>query len=393
MVEDVTRNAPFGLYQASESNVPHTWIPTAVFTRACFAGMTKGECRDSSLPGTGVSPDIFFLSPKSGRHRGLETSHPVMKWTNRVTLILGSKYPIMLGAMQGIGRSAIAVPVSEAGGFGIITAHCFHKPEQLREDIRKARAITNKPFGVNFSIGFVSDIDAMLDVALDEGVKVIETSVFRADEYGRRIKAAGAKWIHKVASVEHAVSAERHGADAVIIVGLDGIGFKHTSQLPTLASIAWAARQIRIPIIAAGGIGDARTFAGALAAGAEGVCMGTAFLATKECPISDKYKQSLVNAKPTDPLFRNQALNPPNTEALMEVMKERDALPLDQWLKRLEKVMLQQSPDGKMQGKEMAGGSLAVGLIDKIVTVRELIDSMVAGAEQILTSDIPRQLK
>lgn len=316
-----------------------------------------------------------------------------MRWNNRVTRILGSQYPIMLGAMQGIGRSSIAAPVSEAGAFGIITAHCFRKPDQLREDIRRAKSMTDKPFGVNFSIGFVPDIDAMLDVALDEGINVIETSAFRAGEYGSRAKAAGARWIHKVACVEHAVAAERQGADAVIIVGLDGIGFKHTSQLPTLTSIAWAARQMKIPIIAAGGIGDARTFAGALATGAEGVCMGTAFLATEECPISDKYKRSLVNAKPTDPLFRNQALTPPNTEALAEVMKERDALPIDQWLKRLEKVMLLQSPDGKMRSNEMAGGSLTVGLIDKIVTVRELISGMVAGAEQILTRDLPRQLK
>ena len=316
-----------------------------------------------------------------------------MRWNNRVTQILGSRYPIMLGAMQGIGRSTIAAPVSEAGGFGVITAHCFRKPEQLREDIRRARTMTDKPFGVNFSIGFVADMDAMLDVALDEGVEVIETSVFRAGEYGRRAKAAGARWVHKVASVEHAIAAERQGADAVIIVGLEGMGFKHTSQIPTLTGIAWAVKQMQVPVIAAGGIGDARTFAGALAAGAEGVCMGTAFLATQECPISDKYKQSLINAKPTDPLFRNQALNPPNSEALTEVMKERNTLPLDQWLKRLEKVMLQQSPDGPMKGKEMAGGSLAVAFIDRIVPVKELIDGMVGGAEQILTSDLPRQLK
>lgn len=251
--------------------------------------------------------------------------------------------------------------------------------------------MTGKPFGVNFSIGFVADIDAMLDAALDEGIKVIETSVFPAGKYGMRAKAAGAKWIHKVASVEHAVAAERQGADAVIIVGLEGLGFKHVSQLPTLVSIAWAVRLIKVPVIAAGGIGDARTFAGCLAAGAEGVCVGTAFLATQECPITDSYKQALVNASPIDPVFRSQALNPPNTEALTAVMKERDTMPLDQWVKRLEKVMLHQSADGPMKGKEMAAGSLAVGFIDQVVTVKELIDGMVTGAHQILSVDLPRQ--
>lgn len=294
--------------------------------------------------------------------------------------------------MQGIGRSAIAAPVSEAGGLGIITAHCFRGPEELREDIRRARSMTDKPLGVNFSIGFVPQIDAMLDAALSEGIKVIETSVFRAGEYGARAKAAGARWIHKVASVEHAIAAEREGADAVVIVGLEGIGFKHTSQLPTMVSIAWAVRQVKVPVIAAGGIGDARTFASCLAAGAEGVCVGTAFMATEECPISEARKRSLVEAAPTDPVIRAQALSPPNAEQLAQVMAEKDRLPLDEWLKRLEKVMLLQSPDEAMKVREKAAGSLAVAFVDQVVTVKSLIDSMVNGAYRILT-DLPRQFE
>lgn len=316
----------------------------------------------------------------------------IMRWNNRVTRLLGCQYPIVLGAMQGIGRSAIAAPVSEAGGLGIITAHCFRGPEELREDIRRARSMTDKPIGVNFSIGFVPQVDAMLDVALSEGIRVIETSVFRAGEYGARAKAAGARWIHKVASVEHAVAAEREGADAVVIVGLEGIGFKHTSQLPTMVSIAWAVRQIKVPVIAAGGIGDARTLASCLAAGAEGVCVGTAFMATQECPIPEARKRSLVEATPTDPVIRAQALSPPNSELLARVMAEKDRLPLDEWLKRLEKVMLLQSPDEAMKVREKAAGSLAVAFVDQVVTVRSLIDSMVNGARQILT-DLPRQFQ
>jgi NAD(P)H-dependent flavin oxidoreductase YrpB (nitropropane dioxygenase family) len=313
-----------------------------------------------------------------------------MDWDNRVTRILGSKYPIMLGAMQGFGKSTIAAPVSQAGGFGIITAHCFRGPEQLREDIRRARSMTDNPFGVNFSIGFVPDMDRMLDAALDEGIKVIETSVFRAGQYASRIKEAGARWIHKVACVDHALAAERHGADAVIIVGLEGLGFKHTSQLPTMIGVAWAVRQMKVPVIAAGGIGDARTFAGALAMGAEGICMGTAFLATAESPYSAARKQSLVDARPTDPVFRSQALDPPDMKALDDVMKDREAIPFDRWLKKLEKVMLGQSADGPMKAKEMAGGSLAVGFIDRIVPVKDLIDGMVAGVEEILPDGLPR---
>jgi len=253
--------------------------------------------------------------------------------------------------------------------------------------------MTDKPFGVNLSIGLVSQVDKMLEVAIEEEITVVETSMYRADEQGKRLKKADVKWIHKVASVDHALAAEHQGVDAVIIVGLEGIGFKHVSQLPTLVSIAWAARRMKIPVIAAGGIGDARSFAAALCMGAEGVCMGTAFLATKECPIPDSYKQALVKASPTDAKYRNLALAPPNPEDYEKVMKEKESLPLDQWLKRLEKVMLGQSPDGPLKAKSMARGSLAVAFIDKVVTVKELIDSMVRGAEEILASELPRQFR
>jgi NAD(P)H-dependent flavin oxidoreductase YrpB (nitropropane dioxygenase family) len=315
-----------------------------------------------------------------------------MKWNTKVTQLLGSQYPIMLGAMQGIGRSTIAVPVSEAGGFGIITAHSFRNPQELRDDIRKAKSMTDKAFGVNFSIGFVQDMDAMLDVALDEGIKIIETSVMAGKQYLPKIREAGAKWIHKVACVEHALAAERHGADAVIIVGLEGFGFKHVSQLPTLIGVTWAVKQMKIPVIAAGGIGNGHTFAAALGMGAEGICMGTMFVATEECPVGQQYKQSLVDAKPSDPLFRNQALNPPDMSVLAEVMKDRGKMPMKDWLKRLEKVMLQQSPDGSLEGKAIAGGSLAVGFIDRIVSVKELIDTIVSNAEEILLKQIPNRL-
>ncbi|MDR9459513.1 MAG: nitronate monooxygenase [Dehalococcoidia bacterium] len=314
-----------------------------------------------------------------------------IKWNNRVTQILGSQYPIMLGAMQGIGKSTLAASVSEAGGFGIITAHCFRKPEKLRNDIRKAKSMTSKPFGVNFSIGLVRDMDAMLDVALDEGIKVIETSVMPGKEYLPKIREAGAKWIHKVACVEHALSWERQGADAVIIVGMEGIGFKHVSQLPTLIGITWAVEQMKIPVIAAGGIGNGRTFAAALGMGAEGICMGTMFVATEECPVGKRHKRSLVDAKPSDPLFRNQALNPPDMSVFEEVMKDRGNMPMEEWLKRLEKVMLQQSPDKPYEAQEMAGGSLAVGFIDGIVPVKELIDTIVSDTEEILLNQIPNQ--
>ncbi len=308
-----------------------------------------------------------------------------MQWNNRVTQILGTKYPITLGAMQGFGKSSLAAPVSEAGGFGVITAHCFRTPDLLREDIRKARSMTDKPFGVNFSVGFVRDMDAMLDAALDEGIKVIETSIMPSAQHGKRAHEAGAKWIHKGACVEHAIAAEAQGADAVIIVGVEGFSFKTLSQLPTLVGVSWAAKQMKIPIIAAGGIGDGRTFAAALAAGAEGVCMGTGFLATNERPLSPDRKQELVDAKPSDPLYRDLAMHVPSQDALKQVMAQRTTMPLDQWLRRLETTMWGRAPG---ENRKMAGGSLAVAFIDGVVPVKDLIENVVSGAEHRLTNDL-----
>jgi nitronate monooxygenase len=316
-----------------------------------------------------------------------------MNWKTRVTQILGSKYPIIQGAFGGFGDASLAAPVSEAGGFGIITASTFRDPEALREDIRKARSMTDKPFGVNISIGLCPRIDEMRDTAIEEKVPVIFTAAYRADDHGRRIQEAGLRWVHKVASVQHALAAERQGADAVVIVGIEGTAFKSVSQLPTLVSVTTAARQMKAPVIAAGGIGDARGFVAALAMGAEGIYMGTRFLATDECPVPERFKQKLIDAQPWDAEYRDRALLPPKTEEYEKVMKEKGTVSQDQWLQRLEQVMFRQSPGeepfvdgawGPEVALRIAGGSLAVGVIDRIVSVRQLIDTRIRDAEQML---------
>ncbi|MDY6916708.1 MAG: nitronate monooxygenase [Chloroflexota bacterium] len=339
---------------------------------------------------TVVSSDVIM---------GLAKAHDggaMMNWQNRVTDILGSRYPIVQGAFAGFGTSALAAAVSEAGGFGIITAGALRTPERLREDIRKARSQTDRPFGVNLSIGVCPNIEEMEAVAIEEKVPVIFTAVYRAEEHGKRIHEAGLKWVHKVATVHHAVAAERQGADAVVLVGLEGAGFKSIHQLPTLIAITSAVRLLKVPVIAAGGIGDARGFLAALAMGAEGVYMGTRFMATRECPISERYKQALVDAHAWDRTYRERALAPPKPEEYERVMKERGKLPMGEWLRRLEMVFVSDSPDVEPAlpddyrdydpevALRMAGGSLAVGVIDSVVSVRELIDAMVGEAEEML---------
>ncbi len=316
-----------------------------------------------------------------------------MEWNTRVTAMLGCRYPIIQGAFGGFGTSAIAAPTSQAGGFGLITASALRTPEGLREDIRRARSMTDRSFGVNLSIPACPRIDEQLEVCLEEGIPAVETAGYRGDEYGKRLQEAGVKWIHKVASLKHALAAARQGADAVVIVGLEGVGFKSSIQLPTLIGIPLAVRQIKVPVIAAGGIGDARGFLAALAMGAEAIYLGTVFMATKECPVSDRYKQGLVDDDPSDPVVRDRSLAPPNPKELAKVMALRDSLPTLEWLQKLENVMMGRADDASLdmslvaEGEIVrAGGSLAVGAIDKVVSVKELIDAIIQGAEEILTS-------
>ncbi len=234
-----------------------------------------------------------------------------MKIRTWLTERLGIRYPIVQGAFHKFGTSTIAGPVSAAGGLGIITAHCFDSPQKLVEDIRKVRKLTGNPLGVNFTIipgrtGSCDDFQSRVEAALAEKVEVIFTSAYDGSPIGQRVKAAGGVWIHKCATLKHAVSTAKKGADAVVIVGLEGTGFKNPVQNTTLVSITALRRRIGIPLIAAGGIGDGRGLASALAMGACGVYLGTAFMATRECRIPDKWKQAITNQDIADPDYHRR---------------------------------------------------------------------------------------
>lgn len=313
-----------------------------------------------------------------------------MEWRTRITEMLGIKYPIIQGAYGGFGSSAIAAPVSEAGGLGIITAGALKTPEKLQADIRRARSMTDKPIGVNLSVGMCPQIDEMREVCIEEKIPVVETAVFRADNHGKRLQEAGVKWIHKVATIEHALVAEKQGVDAVVIVGLEGTGFKSVKQVPTMLTLALALKQIKVPVIAAGGIGDGRTFLAALSMGAEAVYIGTAFMATQECPIPDKHKQMLIDIDVNDPKVKDRALVPPKPEEVDRVMKLRGKIPEGEWLKKLERVLVKESPDEASEELDteevlrIAPGSLAVAFINRMMTVKEFIDGIIAEAEETL---------
>lgn len=241
-----------------------------------------------------------------------------MIWKTRINQLTKTKYPIIMGAFAGIGRAKFAAPFSEAGGLGIITALNFEDDDDFKAEIKLMKKLTNKPFGVNFTIAppFLLEKNpkarseetylSLLDIALKEGVKIFTTSAYQANLLPNIIKEHDAYWFHKCTTLKHAMSAEKAGADGVTLVGLEGTGFKNPLQYTTLINITVAKKKLNVPIIAAGGIGDARGFLGALIMGAEAVCFGTAIMATKECPISEKHKSKIVNQNIYDEKYYKQ---------------------------------------------------------------------------------------
>jgi len=285
-----------------------------------------------------------------------------MEWKTRITELLGCKYPILQGAMAGLGRWEFAAEVARAGAHGIITGAVSRTPERLREDIKRCRdaaAGSSGTFGVNLSIGMCPQIEEMLEVCLEEGVPV-ETSLYKPDALAPRIKEAGATWIHKAARVKDALHAEEFGPDAIIMVGLEGAGIKNPEQLPTMTTTVWGARQIKSPLIAAGGIGDAHGFLAALAMGAEGIMMGTAFMTTAEFPLKDSAKKEILECRPDNPEFRKQVMVPV------------------QWR------MTDASTAEPSEPQPVRIASFTVGVLEGMPTVKELIDNIVQGAEVIL---------
>ncbi len=281
-----------------------------------------------------------------------------MIWTTKITKMMNTEYPIIMGAFAIIGKAEFAAAFSNAGGLGIITALNFKTPEEFQEEIDKMKQLTNKPYGVNFTVwppqvrqrsGRSQSEESyfdFVDIALDAGVKVITTSAYKAARIGERVHNAGCVWFHKSATVRHAISAERVGADAVTIVGLEGTGFKNPTQNTTLINMTMARKLIKIPLIAAGGIGDARGFLAALAMGADAVCFGSSIMATKESPASESWKNQVLHQDIFDEKFH----------------------------KKIFHLELRDSPIG----------SMSVGHVTEETTINEFIDNIISNAEKIL---------
>ncbi|WP_293903786.1 nitronate monooxygenase family protein [Phenylobacterium sp.] len=232
-----------------------------------------------------------------------------MALKTRFTEMFGIEHPVVQGGMQWVGRAELVAAVANAGGLGFITALTQPTPDKLREEIARCRSLTDKPFGVNLTILPAITPPPYAEyrqAIIDGGVKIVETAGYKPQEHVDHFKAHGIKVIHKCTAVRHALSAERMGVDAISIDGLECAGHPGEDDVGGLILIPAAADKIKIPMIASGGFGDARGLVAALALGAEGINMGTRFMATVESPIHQKIKEQIVanDERATDLIFR-----------------------------------------------------------------------------------------
>ena len=309
----------------------------------------------------------------------------------RITELFGIKYPIIAGGMHLLSRAELVAAVSNAGGLGILASTTFETKEELREEIRKTKSLTNKPFGVNlnlFPMMRQRSVEEDIDIFVDESVEVVESSGASPEPYVPRLKEAGVKIIHKVPAVRFAKKAESAGVDAVTVVGFECAGHPGMDDVTSLILVPLTVDALKIPVVAGGGFCDARSFVAALALGADGVVMGTRFVATHECVAHPKIKEWLVKAKETDTTLIDRSIGLP-----MRVIKNKPAdkaLEMDKKGASLEELLTVIS--GALGKKAWIEGDLdagvvslgmAVGRIHEIVSVKEVIDGIIEEAKAI----------
>ncbi|TNF87841.1 MAG: nitronate monooxygenase [Gammaproteobacteria bacterium] len=231
-----------------------------------------------------------------------------MQFSNRITDLLGIEVPLVQAPMGWIARSQLASAVSEAGGLGIIETSSGEL-DAVREEIKKMRTLTDKPFGVNIAQAFVRDPD-IVKFVIDQGVKFVTTSAGNPERYTEELKSAGLTVFHVVPSLGAALKAVECGVDGLVVEGGEGGGFKNPRDVSTMVLLPLVRSKVDVPIIAAGGFVDGKSMAAAFALGAEAVQMGTRMVSAAESPVHDNWKNAIVGAKETDTVFLNRAHSP-----------------------------------------------------------------------------------
>lgn len=313
-----------------------------------------------------------------------------MNWKTRITELLNIEYPIIQGGLAHLAYSDLAAAVSNAGGLGQITAMSLGSPDELREEIKKVKNLTDKPFGVNFAIGqHGRPFSDYLDVAIEEEVPVISMTGGNPAPIFDQLKGVNVKKLVLVAAKRQAVKAQDLGADAVMVVGQEGGGHLGRDDIGTFVLVPQVVDAVSIPVIASGGIGDGRGMMAALSLGAEGIEMGTRFVATKECVhASELYKNRLVEGSENDTVVIKRSIGAPArvianswTDTILEIEKQNGGY--DQL-----KSYISGNANKKYiyEGKEQEGFAWAgqvMGLIKDVPTVRELFERMISEGEKI----------
>ncbi|ROZ61398.1 nitronate monooxygenase family protein [Ramlibacter sp. WS9] len=312
----------------------------------------------------------------------------------RITELFGIEHPIIQGGMHFVGLAELASAVSQAGGLGMLTGLTQKTPELLAKEISRCRQMTDKPFGVNLTFlpTFSSPPYPEYIAAVAEGgIRIVETAGRSPEPYMAAFKAAGIKVIHKCTSVRHALKAQQIGCDAVSVDGFECGGHPGEDDVPNMILLPRAADELSIPFVASGGMADARSLVAALALGAEGINMGTRFLATKEAPVHQNVKDALVAASELDTRLvmrslRNteRVLKNAGVERLLEIEREKgSALQISDIYEQVAGVYPKVMVEGMMEVGAWSCGMVA-GLIHDIPTVKELIDRIMAEADALI---------
>lgn len=307
----------------------------------------------------------------------------------RITELLGSRYPIIQGGMQHVGKAELAAAVSNAGAFGILTALTQPSPDDLAKEIRRCREMTDQPFGVNLTLlPTIKPVpyEEYALAAVENGIKVIETAGRNPEPFLPLFKQHGVKVIHKCTSVRHALKAEKIGVDAVSVDGFECAGHPGEDDVPNLVLLPAAHRVLKIPMVASGGIGTGAQMAACFALGAEGINMGTRFLATKEAPVHANMKAAIVAASELDTALIFRPLR--NTARVFKNKVAVDVNAIEKAAgKELEFEMIRDLVAGVKGKQALETGDIdygiwtsgmVQGLIDSIPSCAELVDSIVA---------------
>ncbi len=304
-----------------------------------------------------------------------------MRIQNRITEMLGVEYPIVQAPMGWIARAQLASAVSNAGGMGIIETSSG-RLDEIRDEIRKMRTLTTKPFGVNIAQAFVRDPD-IVSFVIDQGVKFVTTSAGDPQRYCSALKEAGLTVFHVVPSLKAALRAIDAGVDGLVVEGGEGGGFKNPREVASMVLLPLVCEKVKAPVIAAGGIVDGRTMAAAFALGAEGVQMGTRMVSAKESPVHENWKNAILSAQETDTIFLNRfgpgpALRALRTERTTRLEKDPGPNIMSEFGTALDLYF-----GGDMEASIALSGQVA-GRIDAVKPVADIIRETIAEFEATL---------